>query len=107
GGGGPGGDRRGCFGWYRSAAPRLAQPVVDRGADAAVDTIDLLAAGHLGQRRSDRGRPADNLWAHRARLVARPRKHRVDAGPTAHDLAGRPDPIYSLVRLGLASRGQT
>ena len=74
------------------------QPALDHAAHAAVDTADLLTADHLGQRRSDHGRPADDLWAHRGRLVARPRKHRPDAGPTPRDLAGGHDPIHALVR---------
>src|SRR5262252_9314216 len=61
-----------------------------------MDTADLLAADHLGQRRSDRGPTTDGLWAHRARVVARPRKHRSDVGPTPHDLAGCYDPIHAL-----------
>src|SRR6516164_7547986 len=94
-------DCRCCFRWYRFAAPRFSQPVADRAAHAAVDTIDLLAADHLGQWRSDRGRPADDLFAHRARLVARSRTHRPDAGPTANDLAGGHDSIHALVRCRL------
>ncbi len=58
-------------------------------------------AGDSGERRSDPGPPADGPWAHRARLVARPRKHRPDAGPTPHDLAGDHDPGHALVRCRL------
>ena len=62
---------------------------------------DLLAADYPGERRSDHGPSADGPWAHRGRLVARPRKHRADAGPTPHDLAGGHDPVHALVRCRL------
>ena len=34
------------------------------------NTADLLATDHLGQRRSDHGRTADDLCAYRGRFVA-------------------------------------
>src|SRR6516162_11601314 len=89
-------DRRRCPRWYRSTAPRWAQPPLDRPAHPAVDTADLLATGDFRQRRSDRGPPTDDLWAHRARVVAQPRKHRPAVGPTPDDLACGHDPIHAV-----------
>ena len=60
---------------YRFAAPRLAQPALDRPDHGPVDRVDLLAADHPGQRRSDHGSPVDGPWGYRGRFVARPRKH--------------------------------
>src|SRR6516164_1357025 len=76
----------------------MASSALACAADDAVDCVDLLAADHPDQRRSDHGSPVDGAWVYRARFVARPRKHRPDAGPTPHDLAGGHDPIHALVR---------
>ena len=40
---------------------RLAKLALDRAANCAVDTADLLAADDFRQRRSDHGSPADDL----------------------------------------------
>ncbi|WP_187435688.1 thioredoxin domain-containing protein [Bradyrhizobium hipponense] len=74
-------------GRYRLHAPGMAQSAMACARDGAVDCVDLLAAGHPDQRCSDHGTPVDGAWVCRARFVARPRRHRPDAGPTPHDLA--------------------
>src|SRR6516164_4490457 len=79
----------------------MASSALACAADDAVDCVDLLAADHPDQRRSDHGSPVDGAWVYRARFVARPRTHRPDAGPTPHDLAGGHNPIHALVRCRL------
>jgi hypothetical protein len=81
--------------------PRRAQPALDRAAHAAVDAADLPATDDLGQRRSDHVRPADDVWAHRGRFVARPREHRPDVGSASHNVAVDHDSIDALVRFRL------
>src|SRR4029077_983280 len=94
-------DCRRCFRRYRPAASRLAQPASARPDHGAVDPVDLLATDDSGKWRSDHGSPPDDLRAHHGRLVAGPRAHRPDAGPTPHDLAGGHGTVHALGRYRL------
>src|SRR5215472_5211879 len=94
-------DRRRSFRRLCLTAARLAKPALDRSPRTALDTADLLAADHPGQRCSDHDPPVDGPCVYRAGFVARTRRHRPDAGPTPHDVAGGYDPIHALVRYRL------
>ena len=83
-------------------APRSRSPEPTRSrASCALRLAARGPARRYRQRRSDHGCPADDLWAHRSRPVARPRKHGSDAGPTQHDLAGGHGPGHALGRCRL------